>query len=158
MARPTLRLALLVVLAVGVSVGTTGFSAVDADRSVAVNVVDDDEAYVGVVACERPNGNETGADVRLWVENRNSAQFTVETVTSADANRQDNSGIDEPVPVGDRERIDVTFDDDVEAVTVEVDGTGVDATISRDVTAKDDCPYSPDSNGTDRSATETPAA
>lgn len=151
MARRTLRLALLVVLVVGISVGTTGFSAVGADRTVSVSVVDDDEAYVGVVACEK-SGTASGSDpVRLWVENRNAGSITVESVTSDDAVRRSGNAVGEEVRVGDRDRFELVFERDVSTVTVAVAGDGLDVTVTRDVTPKANCPYS---TGT-QNATET---
>lgn len=151
MPHTTLRLALLLVLAVGISVGTGGFSTVGADRPVTVNVVDNDEAYVGVVACEKSNSK--GTAVRLWVANRYSAPVTVESVASADSDRQDAAGTDGTVAVGDRERFEVVFEDDPETVTVAVDGDGFDVSVTREVTTKAACPYST----ANQSTTSTPA-
>lgn len=142
MARTALRIALLVVLATGLSVGTTGFTAVEADRTVSVNVVENDEAYVGVVACERSQGGGTGGEpVRVWVENRYTDPLTVESVTSDDAARTDGDGDGVTVGVGDSERLEVVFDDEAPTVSVAVSADGFEATVTRPVTPKSECPY-----------------
>ncbi|MFC7096471.1 hypothetical protein [Halobaculum marinum] len=150
MARRTLKLVLLAVVVTGLSVGSAGFGSVAADRTVNVAVVDDEHAYVGVVACEKGNdGPGSGtAPVRVRVTNRYSTTLTVDRITSADADRTDGVHVDEgSVNVGNREAFDVVFEDDVATVTVAVTADGFDATITNSVATKADCPLSSGSEG-----------
>jgi hypothetical protein len=65
----TLSLALLLVASAGLVVGSSGFTNASADRSVSVQVVDDDRAFVGYQADDRTV--ENGEAVALvTVENR----------------------------------------------------------------------------------------
>lgn len=147
MGRVVLRLALLLVVVASLSVGTTGFSAVDADRSVSVDVVDDDEAYVGVVACAKGNDSEGSGkeSVRVRVTNRYTDTLTVTAITNADVDRTDGTSDTEgTVEPGERERFEVVFADDIRQVTVDVDAQGFDASVTRQVTAKSDCPFGGD--------------
>ncbi|MFC7069041.1 hypothetical protein [Halobaculum lipolyticum] len=143
MAGPALRLALLVVVATGLAVGSSGFGAVEADRSVDVAVVGDDEAYVGVVACQKGNdGAGSGKQsVRVRVDNRYTEAVTVVGIASDDAERTDGSASAAgSVGVGDRERFEVVFADDVATLTVDVAAGGFDASVTRPVAAKTECP------------------
>lgn len=64
----TLSLVLAFTAAVGLIFGTAGFSAMSADRGLAVNVTDDDSAYLGY----EPTANETdGGESTAVVEYRN---------------------------------------------------------------------------------------
>lgn len=79
------------VLALTLVVTTGGYSAAAADRSVDVRVVDDDRAFVGVQACERParpdsggngsTGTGDGNPVRVRVTNRLSDPLDGASVT-----------------------------------------------------------------------------
>lgn len=155
MARLALRVALLLVVVAGLSVGTAGFSAVDADRAIEVNVVDDDEAYVGVVACAKGN-DSTGSgkeSVRVRVTNRYTDNLTVTAITSVDAARTDDAtGAEGTVATGERDHFEVVFADDVRQVTVDVTAQGFDVGVTRQVVAKSDCPFASD---TDQSQSTT---
>ncbi|QZX98980.1 hypothetical protein [Halobaculum rubrum] len=158
-----LRLALLVVIVTGLSVGTTGFSAVEADRTVSVNVVENDEAYVGVVACEISNSNSgNGASpVRVWVTNRYTERLTVEEITSDDAVRTGNgqpAGGD--LGPGVDKRFKEQFSSSVDTVTVAVTADGLDVTVTRTVAPKAHCPSATDddSETTNTSTTTTGTA
>ena len=149
------RLALLVVVATGLAVGSSGFGAVEADRSVSVNVVGADEAYVGADACTNGNGN--GNVVHLRVTNRFADSFEVESVTSADAGLWKNR---EPEPKGHTDlspgsEVELTqkFDGPVGTVEIAVTGASFDATITVEVKQSrgSNCPGSngsPESNST----------
>ena len=159
MGRTALRLALLVVVAAGLSVGSAGFSAVEADRTAAVNVVGNDEAYVGVVACEKANGKgSNGAagsePVRVWVENRYTEELSVESTTSDDAARTDGSDREVTVGVGDSRRYEVVFADDVTTVSVGVTADGLGAGVTRDVFEKSSCPRSVGNGGGSAGSTD----
>lgn len=49
--------------------GSLGFSSVAADRGVAVSVVEDDSAYVGMTVCDRPATNSSGHPVEVSIQN-----------------------------------------------------------------------------------------
>ncbi|MFC6785820.1 hypothetical protein ACFQFH_07900 [Halobaculum halobium] len=164
MGRTALRVVLLVVIAAGVSgatVGSAGFSAVEADRTVSVNVVGNDEAYVGVVACEKSaNAGNGKGPVRVWVTNRYTDEMTVESITSDDAVRRNPDQRLGTVDPGEREHLNPVFASAVSSVTVEVSADGLDASVTRTVTSKTDCPFSTgNANGkTNASTTATGTA
>jgi len=159
MGRTAFHVVLLVVVAVvvsGASVGTAGFSAAEADRTVSVSVVPNDEASVGVVACEKSNDRSNGSAgsdaVRVWVENRYTEQLSVTSVTSDDAARTDGSDGEVTVGAGESRRFEVVFADDVTTLTVDVSADGLDASVTRDVVGKSSCPRSVgDGDGSGRS-------
>lgn len=158
MSRTLLRLGLLVVVVTGLSLGTSGFTAVQADRTVSVNVVDNDAAYVGVVACEKAaengNGNDNGnAPIRVWVTNRYTDSLDVLEIASADAARTNQVQNGGAVAAGERERFEPVFDAPVDTVTVRVTADGFDATVTRDVSTKSACPYATATNTPNGNAT-----
>lgn len=67
-------------LVVGTTVGTGGFSAVSADRGVDVTVADDDHAYFGVD--RSPSGTANGTtNLTVTVANRFGTSTVLESVT-----------------------------------------------------------------------------
>ncbi|SHH61780.1 hypothetical protein [Halobaculum gomorrense] len=149
MTRTAFKIALLVVLTTGLSVGTSGFSTVEAARSVNVNGVDNENAYVGVVACEKSNGNGNGASpVRVWVTNRYTDTVTVEEISNEAVDRTDGSLDTATVSAGERERFETVFDVPIDTVIVRVTADGFDATVTRHVAAKSACPYATATNAT----------
>lgn len=164
MSRTVLRMALLVALTVSVSgatVGSSGFSAVEADRAVSVNVVDNDAAYVGVVACEKADENGTSngkAPIRVWVTNRYTETLTVASVASADADWTNKNANHDTVGVGQDEQFETVFDSKPDTVRVTVTADGFDASVTRTVTPKSECPYamgSSEDSGSAGNSTET---
>jgi hypothetical protein len=115
--------------------GTLGFTSVSAERGVSVNVVDSEDAYVGVTACAPThngsgNGNGSGAgsaDVYVTVTNQYSTPVVVERIEGGgnDANLDDASRV---ISVGEVEQYPLQFDAD--EVTVEVTADGFDATVT----------------------------
>lgn len=145
----------LAVTAVGsVVFGTGGFGAVDADRDVDVSVVDDEEAYVGVVACEKPkrpgetveSGNSSSAvgatPVRLWVTNRYGTAVEVVEVRGDGvvAQNRDLDRRSRSIEPGEEARFEFVFPGPVRRVTVTVDGDAVSASVARPVRPRDRCP------------------
>jgi hypothetical protein len=140
---------LAVAAAAMLATGSLGFSSVSAERGVQVNVVDAEEAYVGVVACEKPSSNNQGEGanpVRVWVTNQYSGQFTVTAVTS-DTGYSVTGQVPEQLAPGDSERFE-SLNADSE-VTVTVTG-GLDAVVTVDVYSTATCPRSV-SKGSDNS-------
>ncbi|MGB9986582.1 hypothetical protein [Salarchaeum japonicum] len=128
---------LAVIAVAALSVGTMGFTSVSADRPVSVNVVEKDDAYVGVVACEKSNGNGNGANpMRVWVTNRYTDAFTVERIEGDRTTTPTKK-----IQTGKRVRINPAFGADT--VTVYVNSNGFSATVTADVYAKSECPLSP---------------
>jgi plastocyanin len=82
----TLSLALLLVASAGLVVGSSGFTNASADRSVSVQVVDDDHAFVGYQAHDRTV--DSGDTVTLvTVENRFDHDVHVTDVVIEDGDR-----------------------------------------------------------------------
>lgn len=132
------------VVVVGLLVGSSGFTTVDAQRAVSV-VVSEDEPLVGVTACEK-NRDRPGSGsepVRVRVSNALSEAVSVTGITSGDAPRRDESDRDRTVGPGDRERIEVVFSGDVATVRVTVDGATTDVTVTRPVASAEACPFGP---------------
>jgi hypothetical protein len=141
---------LLAVVAVSaLALGSAGFSSVSADRSVSVSVVDNEEAYVGVAACElgadggtesKNETNQSGdssSQVRLWVGNNFSNVFTVTEVNGDDIDREPGVKINP----GELKRFDQFDDVDSMVVSVEAEDESFSAEVTVDVVSKDACPF-----------------
>lgn len=159
---------LLAVVAVSaLALGSAGFSSVSADRSLSVSVADNEEAYVGVAACELGASNsasettptettstetettatETDTDsaesatspsrVRLWVGNNFSSPFTVQRISADGIDREPDVDLDP----GELTRFGPFDDVDSMVVYVEsVDGS-FSAEVTVDIVSKDACPF-----------------
>jgi hypothetical protein len=76
----TLAVVVGALLVVGTTVGTGGFSAMNADRGVDITVVDDDRAYLGVD--RSPSGTANGTtNLTVTITNRLGSGTTLESVT-----------------------------------------------------------------------------
>lgn len=130
----TLSIVLAFTAAVGVVLGTAGFSAMDADRGVEVSVVDDEEAYLAVNQTTETVTNETETEL-IEYENRfgiDLETFDVEDVRvvgDANVSVEGFSGPDE-IGAGETEPVTVTLQCATEesvslAFDVEASGDGV---------------------------------
>ncbi|MCD2203016.1 hypothetical protein [Halobacterium sp. KA-6] len=122
--------------------GTLGFTSVSAERGVSVNVVDSEDAYVGVTACAPQNSNGASSsanassgqgvgntEVYVSVRNRYSRDITVERITEAAGDAQE-----EPSShIGPGARKTYNLDFNATEITVEIVGDGFDATVTADV-------------------------
>lgn len=147
--------ALALTAAALLATGSLGFSSVSAERGVQVNVVDAEDAYVGVVACEKDSSNssQNANSVRVWVTNQYSGPFDVSAITS-DTGDSVAGPVPETLEPGESERFE-SLNADYE-VTVEVTD-GLDATVNVDVYSESNCPRSTSDDspgGSDSSAGE----
>lgn len=151
----TFALVFALLAAASLSAGTTGFSALSAERSVQVAVVEDDQAYVGVDVCD-PKGNQgasndgganqeesstekenTGTDpVFLHVSNQYTEPVSVSVATEDADIVASNSP---QVGVGNQKRFEVKLDDATDSLTVDVSAPGFEASITRPVTSSTGC-------------------
>lgn len=139
-----LGIALLAVAVCLAIVGTGGFSSTAADRSVTVEVAEDESAYVGYDSPEEisidANESET---VRLVIlTNRFHVEFDI---TDVDVDAPDSltvrnlTGVSESAPVGETIEIkaelacDDSFDNKALSVTVRVDSGDVETEVLGDV-------------------------
>lgn len=60
--------------------GSLGFSSVAADRGVAVSVVEDDSAYVGLAVCDRPTTNSSGHPVEVNIQNLFGVELAIDGI------------------------------------------------------------------------------
>jgi hypothetical protein len=141
---------LLAVVAVSaLALGSAGFSSVSADRSVSVSVADNENAYVGVAACElgadkrtenankaKQNGG-SASQVRLWVGNNFTSPFTVKRISSGADSRYPGFEV-EP-----GELIRFNALDDAGSLTVYVAGeeSSFSVEVTVDVVPKAACPF-----------------
>jgi len=143
--RRALALTLAVVAVCAMTVGSMGFSSVSANRDVSVSVVDNENASIGVEACEMANTNSSGNNgvgngegggnnestnsksTKVYVTNRYA--------DSIDATAESSQKSIKPGHVG---KLPVTALED-ETVTVHASGDGIDATIHATVKNKADC-------------------
>ena len=135
----TLSLVLAFTAAVGLVFGTAGFTAVDADRGLAVNVTDDDSAYLGY----EPLADEVRDDESTAVvEYRNQFGQDLDTfrvdVSIVDAGSEATvESVDAPDRLGEvaADTVDVTLrcptEEDV-TLLFEVDGGGDGVSVSLD--------------------------
>lgn len=149
--RRSVSLVLAVVATAMLVTGSAGFTSVSADRSVSVSVVDAENAYVAVDACEKSTDSGNGSNpVRVTVKNQFSEPFTVERISS-DADTKEPDTKNATVGPGDSATFNAAFGE--EELTVSVSG-GVDATVTATIESKATC--GDDTNGTaDGTATET---
>ncbi len=133
----------LALAAVGMlATGTLGFTSVSAERAVSVNVVDNEDAYVGVAACAPTNANGTGeAKVYVSVMNRHSTEVTVEEIATRGGSTGDLPSSKTSIATGEWETYRLYVN--TSAVTVDVTGGGFDATITANVDAshRKNCNY-----------------
>jgi hypothetical protein len=141
---------LLAVVAVSaLALGSAGFSSVSADRSVSVSVVDNENAYVGVAACElgadggtesKNETNQSGgsaSQVRLWVGTNFSSAFTVTQISGDGIDRKP----DVELEPGELKRLGPFDDVDSMVVSVEAEDGSFSAEVTVDVVSKDACPF-----------------
>jgi hypothetical protein len=115
--------------------GSFGFTSVSAERGVSVNVVESENAYVGVSACEKSNGGDKGANpVWVVVTNQFSDTFVVDDVSWDDLQK---ARVLQP---GESTTFKNAFADRSDGtVTIQVAG-GLDATVTGEAKEKADCP------------------
>jgi hypothetical protein len=155
----TFALVFALLAAASLSAGTTGFSALSAERSVNVAVVEDDRAYVGVDVCD-PTGNEGSTEraktdrtkvsknqdgqsgpskggnmVFVRVSNKYTDRLHVSLATDEDTI----VGSQRPVTPGTVETFNLKLDDVTDSVTVEVTAAGFEASITRPVERSTGC-------------------
>lgn len=63
--------------------GSVGFTSVAADRGVAVSVVEDDSAYVGMTVCDKPATDSDGHPVEVSIQNLFGVELTIDEVEEA---------------------------------------------------------------------------
>jgi hypothetical protein len=139
-----------VVAVSALALGSAGFSSVSADRSVSVSVVDNENAYVGVAACELGAGGTGNANkakqsggsasqVRLWVGNNFSSAFTVTQISGDGIDSQPKEK--EELDPGELTRFGPFDDVDSMVVSVEGEDGSFSAEVTIDVVSKDACPF-----------------
>ena len=148
----TLSLVLVLAAAVGLVFGTAGFSAMEADRGLAVNVTDDERAYLGYEPIDTSVESGNATDV-IEFHNRFSTDLRLDVRVSADGDHLSDvnttltEGEKESVPVSltcaDGESIDLTFD-------VTGEGSGISVSLERTHTVT--CVSPVGTNGTDTNA------
>ncbi|QKY19146.1 hypothetical protein B4589_001665 [Halolamina sp. CBA1230] len=148
--RRTVSVLFAVLAATMLVTGSFGFTSVSADRGVSINVVDSENAYVGVSVCEKSNGNGNengnGANpVRVTVTNQFSDSFTVEKIAAGDSahSSEKEKQFGRSIDSGDRDTFNA-FGDEVVTVVVT---DGLDATVTVEVEEKSTC----NTNGTNSS-------
>ena len=130
----TISIVLAFTAAVGLTLGTAGFSAIDADRGISVSVVEDEEAYLGVETFDPLVDGES--TTMMEIENRFDAELDEIRVTTSESavkeiDAPDEIGIGQTVPVDvvvqceERDQVDIEFD-----VTATTDGVTVDTTVT----------------------------
>jgi len=143
----TLSIVLAFTAAIGMVLGTAGFSAMDADRGVEVSVVDDEEAYLAPNQTADSVMNDTQTDV-IEYENRFGIEldeFDVEdvwVVGESNVTVEEFSG-PESIGAGETEPVSVTLQCATEEsvtlafdVTASGDGVSLSTTHEREVTCE----------------------
>jgi hypothetical protein len=156
----TLSIVLAFTAAVGLVFGTAGFSAMEADRGLAVNVTDDDEAYLGYEPLVPENERITENTSTRVVEYRNQFGVDLDTVVVDVSSANPGSGptvetIDAPYRLdrGTADSVSVTLECSTEQeveLEFEATGSGSGASVSLDRTLNVTCvPESEKSSGMD---------
>lgn len=141
-------LAAIVAVALSVAVGAGGFSAANADRSVTVDVVDDDDAYMALdypSDARRLSVTDARTETVLTVRN----QFTVTVDTTVEATVDSSDGLTvtldeptaEPIDPGESVPVEATFDcrtNGTYAATISVDARvdGEGTSVSAETTSQ----------------------
>jgi hypothetical protein len=104
----TLSLVLAFTAAVGLIFGTAGFTAMEAGRGVDVNVVENEDAYLGYEATAESEtvNNSTTATVEAECRNRFSDQLTLDVTVEVDG--VDRRDVSVTLTQGEAERIEAT--------------------------------------------------
>ncbi|MFC5279775.1 hypothetical protein ACFPM1_13555 [Halorubrum rubrum] len=104
----TLSIVLAFAAAVGLVFGTAGFSAMEADRGLAVNVTDDESAYLGyeMTAETETANNSTTATAEAAYHNQFSGELTLDVTVEVDGQDRENASV--TLTQGEAERIGVT--------------------------------------------------
>ena len=145
--RRLLSIVFVVLAASSLALGSTGFTSVTADRAVDVSVVDQQEAYVGVVACAKSDeAAERANPVRVWVTNRFTEPVTVTRIVGDTTSTYVPPSPHQTIEPGQERRYEPNFA--THTVTIHVDGEGLDAEVTAPVHQKDSCPVQAPSNGT----------
>jgi len=103
-----LSIVLAFTAAVGLVFGTAGFTAMEADRGVNINVVEDEDAYLGyeATAANETVNNSTIATVEAEYRNRFSGELTLDVTVAVDGvERRD---VNVTLTQGEAKRIEVT--------------------------------------------------
>lgn len=134
--RRAVSVLLAVVAATMLVTGSFGFSSVSAERGVSINVVESENAYVGVSVCEISNGdgedNGNGSNpVRVTVSNQFSETFDVTEITLGGSGGPDADVDRESISTGESSTFDVKAHG-YDQLTVEV-ADGLDASVTVDV-------------------------
>ena len=148
----TLSLVLAFTAAVGLVIGTVGFTAMEADRGLAINVTDDASAYLGYEPIDTSVESGNATDV-VEFHNRFSSDLRLDVRVRADGDHLTDvnttliEGEKESVPVSltcaDGETVDLTFD-------VTGKGSGISVSLERTHTVT--CVSPVGTNGTDEDA------
>ncbi|GAA0522982.1 hypothetical protein SAMN04488066_105171 [Halorubrum aquaticum] len=151
----TLSVLLAFTAAVGLVFGTAGFSAMEADRGLAVNVTDDEDAYLGY---EAVTDTVESGDPTVVVEyhNRFSGELTLDVTVEAGGQRHEDVNV--TLDQGEEEPIEVTLtcsdaDEEVDLRFVATgNGSGVNVSLERTHTVTCE---SPDTSGNTTSTNST---
>jgi uncharacterized protein (UPF0210 family) len=136
---------LALVASVALVVSATGYSTVAADRTVTVNAVGDDTAFVGVQSCYVPSDPEqriqkdkySQTDVAVEVTNRFAEQLGVEITANRNSNEPQGT-----VAASATKQFTVTADGVPETVYVNGSTTNTTITeISAAISQRENCPF-----------------
>jgi hypothetical protein len=120
------------VVVLATTAGTGAFSTVGAERGVQVAVVDDDNAYLGVVIAANATGNDTTANITVTNQFPDGTTLTSITATGPDGTTSltPNDGALETGETTSATIQNATCDS---TITIHANGPGVQVTIDRPV-------------------------
>jgi hypothetical protein len=116
--------------------GGSGFQSVTAEREVSMHVVDDESAFVGVVACR--NSNEKSANgatvVKIRVRNQYATTFDVTEVENQVGSKSLSPGKTRGIEPGETTTFNVVLDDsDTQTVSLHVSNDDFSAVVESDI-------------------------
>jgi len=140
----TLSLTLAAIAALSLAFGTVGFTSASLERGVSVDVVSDDQAFIGYETTAKSGVSEGDTIELVEIENRLGQEITVDEVqvsTSEGGFSVEQTSTPGGIGVGENGtvtgEVETCEDDPTVQVTVSVSGTGVYATIFGDTATRE---------------------
>lgn len=110
--------------------GALGFSSVAADRGVAVSVVEDDSAYVGMTACDRPATKSSGHPIKVSIQNLFGIELVIDEI---DGTLEEGPEPPDSIDPGTEETFTVRVANGTEEVILHAHTTRATVEVTRDI-------------------------
>lgn len=113
--------------------GSVGFTSVAADRGVAVSVVEDDSAYVGMSVCDVPKNESDGHPVEVSIQNLFGVELTINEIEGRLAKGKEPPEVVNP---GHEEEFTTLVANSTDEVTLHANTTSATVEVTREIRGK----------------------